>query len=162
MSFKNAVVNSSPLIVLFRSGLSDLLPRLFASVIVPDQVFSEVVAGGVNDSAAKQLPNVKWPERCHVSVSSVVLGWNLGAGESAVIEFAVRNSDHIAVIDDLAARRCAKTLGIPTIGTGGLLVLAKRRGLLASVADAVRLLCDNGLYLSNAVFDLLLEEAGEC
>ena len=38
MQIDKVVVNSSPLIVLFRSGQADLLPLLFKDVLVPEQV----------------------------------------------------------------------------------------------------------------------------
>ncbi|NWH05025.1 DUF3368 domain-containing protein [Desulfobacter latus] len=69
--------------------------------------------------------------------------------------------DHWAVVDDLAARRCAKTFGIQTIGTGGLLILAKRRGVIKSVKRRIDRFRDAGLYLSESVIQLLLSEAGK-
>lgn len=45
MRIEKVVINSSPLIVLFRSGQADLLPQLFKSVVVPEQVYEEVTAG---------------------------------------------------------------------------------------------------------------------
>ncbi|MFN6479286.1 hypothetical protein [Nostoc sp. DedQUE07] len=45
---------------------------------------------------------------------------------------ALKNSDYAAIVDDRATRRCGQALGINTIGTGGLLILAKRRGLIPS------------------------------
>ena len=59
------------------------------------------------------------------------------------------------------ARRCAQTLGIPMFGTGGLLVLAKRRGLLRSVDEAITKLRSAGLWLSDELVQILLAQAGE-
>jgi predicted nucleic acid-binding protein len=58
-----------------------------------------------------------------------VAAWNLGDGETSVLSYALENPDCRAVVDDAEARRCARTLGIRTLGTGGVLVLAKQRGL---------------------------------
>lgn len=46
MLIERVVVNSSPLIILFRSGLSYLLPKLFKDIVAPNQVYEEVVIGG--------------------------------------------------------------------------------------------------------------------
>jgi predicted nucleic acid-binding protein len=59
------------------------------------------------------------------------------------------------------ARRCAQTLGIPMLGTGGLLVLAKRRGLLASVSEGIAKLQQSGLWLSDDIARILQDQAGE-
>ena len=52
MKIEKAVVNASPLILLFKSGRADLLPQLFAEVVVPEAVWEEVMAGGESDIAA--------------------------------------------------------------------------------------------------------------
>jgi len=57
MQIDKVVVNSSPLIVLFRSGQADLFPRLFKDIVVPEAVYHEVLAGGEGDAAKIALPN---------------------------------------------------------------------------------------------------------
>ncbi len=161
MRIEKVVVNSSPLIVLFRSGQANLLPQLFREIVVPEQVYAEVLAGGENDAAKIMLPQTEWILRENVEITLSVAAWNLGNGESAVFSHAVKGSGFRALVDDLAARRCAHAFGIRTLGTGGLLVLAKRRGLIDSVKDRLELLKDAGLYLSESVVQLLTTEAGE-
>ena len=46
MRIERVVVDASPLIILFKSGFAGLLPRLFPVVLVTEQVFAEVMAGG--------------------------------------------------------------------------------------------------------------------
>jgi predicted nucleic acid-binding protein len=70
-------------------------------------------------------------------------------------------SGYRAMIDDSAAGDCAKVTGILFIGTGGFLVLAKRRGLIGSVSAALRAVMDAGLWLSDGVVDMLKKQAGE-
>lgn len=65
------------------------------------------------------------------------------------------------MVDDAAARRCARALGIATLGTGGAIVLAKQRGLIKSVGDRLQQLRDAGLWLSEEVVSLLKQQAGE-
>ncbi len=128
------VINASPLITLFRSGQADLLPRLFHRIVVPQAVWQEVVQDDWDDSPARELRQQSWPVREQVEISPRVSAWALGSGETAVLSYALAHPPLRAVIDDMDARRCAHTLGIPIFGTGGLLVLAKRRGLLTSVS----------------------------
>ena len=66
-----------------------------------------------------------------------------------------------AVIDDMDARRCAQALGIALFGTGGILLLAKRRGLLESVHDGLIRLRNAGLWLSDDIIQLIKTQAGE-
>lgn len=158
------VINASPLITLFRSGQADLLPRLFGHIVVPEAVWNEVVTDeqdARNDSAARLLGAQSWPVRCEVAVSPRVATWQLGAGETAVLSHALTHPPLRAVIDDRDARRCAQTLGIPMLGTGGLLVLAKRRGLLGSVGEAIAKLQQAGLWVSDDLVRMLKAQAGE-
>ncbi len=161
MRIDSVVINASPLITLFRSGQADLLPRLFTHIVVPETVWQEVVLGGWKDAAACQLDRQPWPLRTDVVPAPRVTEWGLGAGETAVLSHALANPGLRAVIDDMDARRCAKTFNIPVLGTGGLLVLAKRRGLLSSVANGIAKLRGAGLWLSDDVVGMLLTHAGE-
>lgn len=161
MQIEKVVVNASPLILLFKSGLEDLLPQLFSTIIVPDAVCGEVSRGG--DIAAQKLLDSKtiWIRRETIQITAEVLVWNLGDGESEVLSWAFANKDFRAAIDDRAARNCAETLGIKIIGTGGILVLAKKRGLINSVGEALDKLQNVGLYISNDIAELLKRQAGE-
>lgn len=161
MRIERVAVNASPLIALFQSGQSELLPQLFDDIIVPESVWREVAETKHDDVAATGLRSATWAKKTSVSISPRIEPWNLGAGESAVLSVALVETDCRALVDDRAARRCAKTIGVRTLGTGGLLVLAKRRGLVTSVAGAIRKLSDAGLWLSDDLIALLLRQAGE-
>ena len=164
MRIDAVVINASPLITLFRSGQADLLPRLFTHIVVPEAVWHEVVLDEWEewaDRAARELSKQSWPVRAEVTSSPRVAAWELGAGETAVLSHALANPPLRAMIDDMDARRCAKTLNIPMLGTGGLLVLAKRRGLLPSVSEGIAKLRDAGLWLSDEIVQILKTQAGE-
>ncbi len=160
MSNDAVVINASPLITLFRSGQADLLPRLFKRINVPEAVWSEVV-NERRDAAARGLLSQTWPSREKVMISPRVQAWNLGGGETAVLSHALMNPPIRAVIDDMDARRCAQALGISLFGTGGILLLAKRRGLLESVNDGLIKLREVGLWLSDDIIRLIKAQAGE-
>lgn len=162
MLIKQVVINSSPLIVLFKSQQADLLPQLFSEIIVPAGVWDEITAADQNDAASRQLSSVTWAQRVEISdVAPEVAAWDLGKGESQVLSFALNHSNFAAMIDDRAARRCSQTLGITTIGTGRLIILAKQRGLISSVSPRIQALQDAGLWLSESLVNLLKQQAGE-
>ena len=75
-----------------------------------------------------------------------IAGWDLGRGESEVLAWARENPGHVAVLDDRAARRCAEILNVPLIGTVGILMRAKRQGLLGNLAVALDDAGKAGLY----------------
>jgi predicted nucleic acid-binding protein len=160
MSVQTVVINASPLIVLFKSQQADLLPQLFTDIRLPQAVYAEIVVATA-DRAAQQVPQTPWLHRVEQAIDPTIAAWDLGAGESTVLSFALANPGYRAIVDDRAARRCAQTLGIRTIGTGGVLLLAKRRGVIDSVADRLEALRESGLWLSDAVIGLLKQQAGE-
>ncbi len=161
MRIEAVVINASPLIALFRSGQADLLPRMFKRIVVPRDVWQEVVLDEWKDAAARELHQQTWPVLEDVESSPRVAAWALGAGETAVLSYPLANPPVRAVIDDMEARRCAQTLGIPMFDTGGLLVLARRRGLLASVGDGITKLRTAGLWMSDDIARILLAQAGD-
>lgn len=72
----------------------------------------------------------------------------------------MKNRNHIAAVDDRLARKFAEVYKIALIGTGGLLVVAKRLGLLKSISQHLINLQRAGLYIRDVV-NVLLKEAGE-
>lgn len=162
MPVNTIVVDASPLIVLYKSGLIDILPQLFTGVLVPEAVWTEVVNGGSTDAAANRLPLAEWARLTPVTVTDpTIAAWSLGAGESEVLSLAQVTPAAHAMLDDKAARACAHTLKIPVLGTAAALVLAKRRGIIDSVSVALQQLADAGLWLSDDIITLLKEQAGE-
>ncbi|MBW4586928.1 DUF3368 domain-containing protein [Aetokthonos hydrillicola Thurmond2011] len=160
MSINRVIINSSPLIALLKSKQAQLIPQLFTEILVPSGVFEEITTK--DDVASTQLLKISWIQRVEVNtIAPEVAAWDLGKGESQVLSLALKNTDCAAVIDDRAARRCAQALTIKTIGTGGLLILAKRRGLIPSISPGIQALRDAGLWLSDTLVNLLKQQAGE-
>lgn len=161
MPLDRIVVNSSPLICLFKSGLEELIPSLFADIVVPEQVLKEVTAGERTGFAGKVLSR-KWikPQPWPV-IDLNVAAWDLGAGESSVLSFALHNPAYSAVIDDRMARRCASSLHCKYIGTVGILVLAKRRGIISSLGGNIAKLRDSGLWLSESFVAEIMRRENE-
>ena len=54
------VSNTSPLIVLAKAGLLELLPELFSEVVIPQAVRDEIESGPANDPMRVALPNCNW------------------------------------------------------------------------------------------------------
>jgi len=61
----------------------------------------------------------------------------------------------------MQAKKCAQSLGIPTIGTGTILILAKEYGLIESVEQSLCKLQNVGLWISEPIIQLLKRKAGE-
>jgi predicted nucleic acid-binding protein len=96
-----------------------------------------------------------------VSVPGSIARWELGAGETQVISLAVLTPRSEVVIDDLAARKCARTMGCQMIGTVGAILVAKQRGVIPAVRPLLTQLLDSGLRLSESMVQAVLAAAEE-
>ena len=162
MRIEKAVINASPFILLAKARLTELLPQIFTEILMPEAVSEEIISGA--DIAADTFYEYEDKQIivCQANPLEDVLVWNLGDGETEVLSFVFANkSTHTALIDDRAARKCAETLGIKTLGTGGILVLAKKRGLIETGAPELKKLQDAGLWISEDVAGAILKQAGE-
>ena len=156
------MANASPLIFLARGGHLDLLQLTSDRVLVPTPVAVEIRRRGSEDVTARALDYTPWLEIVEPpAVPSIIQAWDLGLGESAVLAWAHARPGCEAIIDDLAARRCAATLRIPVRGTLGLVLLAKKRGHIALARPVVETLRQSGMYLSDRIVNRALALVGE-
>jgi predicted nucleic acid-binding protein len=152
------IVNSSPLISLDRIGLLDILGRLCRDVVIPRGVLDEIARG-----PAPIAPSRLGIHRTVVvsAIDPIVAGWDLGRGESEVLTWAASQRQALAILDDLAARRCAASLGIEPHGTMFILLEAKKAGIIPAVAPLIEMIRAKGLFVSDSLVAKVLRRAGE-
>lgn len=156
------VADAGPLIAFGRIDRLELLPQVLGTVIVPDVVALECLADPLKpgaraiDAALRsgllaRVPDPKASERAFAV---------LDAGESAAIGLALQRSAPV-LIDEKLGRRVAAHLGVAVIGSAGVLLAAKRRGLVGAVGPILDALTDNGYRLSTDLVRAVLIRAGE-
>lgn len=143
-------MNASPLIVLCKINHQALLFELADEVIVPQAVADEINAGPTDDPARRFLAS-KPASIVSVTHLPMVISWDLGAGETAVLSYAYAERGWTAVVDDGAARRCAHVLGVALIGTLGIVLRARHAGIIPAAAPVLCTLQAHGLRLSDHV-----------
>lgn len=103
-------------------------------MIVPRAVVDELAVGRTAGVALPDPATLEWIEiRQPVSEQALPLITDLGPGESEVLMLGLESSDAVLVLDDRLARRMAESLKLPITGTLGVLIDAKRTGLIAEV-----------------------------
>jgi predicted nucleic acid-binding protein len=156
------ISNTSPLIALATSGQLELLRRLFETVIIPPavraEVLSEAALAGVQAAIAQGWLSEQQPTEVGLLR---LLNETLDTGESEAIALAQQVTPRWIILDDLAARRTAAGLGLPVIGTLGVLLLARDAGYLASVKRVLDQLRSQSLFVSDALYAHVLHTAGE-
>ena len=158
----SAVVNASPLIFLSKVGLLNFLQLAGSRVMVPAAVAREIRQREASDLTVQALEQTVWLEIVETPpVPSLIQAWDLGPGEASVLAYAYAKTGAVAVMDDLAGRRCAEALKIPVYGTLGLTLIAKKRGLIPAARPVLDTLRQAGMYLSDRVIDKALMFVGE-
>lgn len=160
---RRVIVNSTPLIALCNAGLLHVLRSIYGKIIIPQAVFDEVTAKP--DSACAQVKeNLNWImiEKIKDTSDRKMYKAKLHAGEVDVMILAQSDPRaDLVIIDDNAAKKTAKYLGLTVTGTLGVLLKAKKCGVIFSVKDAINKMQSNGFYINENIVKLVVEQAGE-
>jgi len=157
------VSNTTAISELAKVGGVSLLQGVFGRVLIPEEVYAELISG--NHPAAAIVPTADWIEvrsvsqRMHVTALREAAGLDLGEAAAIVLGQEL-NADWL-VLDDRTARRAASARGIPHVGTIGILLRAKEQGLLTSVKMMLDSLIAQGTRIGNSLYKEALRAAGE-
>jgi predicted nucleic acid-binding protein len=157
------VCNAGPLIALANVAQLELLPALYRRIVVPDLVIAEIVQSGAGRAGAVEVASASWIEvEASAGEPDPLLVAELGAGEGAVLSSAVRLRAPLVLIDVRRARRIAtQVYNLAVKGTTGILVEAKRRGLLPMIRPLLEGMTRQGYFLSARLIETACQEAGE-
>lgn len=156
------VSNASPLIFLTRSYTLDLLQHFAPALWVPQPVAAEILQRGPQDLTARALAETSWlTVKPAPAIPPAIRLRHLGAGESSVLALALQHPHTEALMDDLAARHLAASLGLPVRGTLGVVLAAKQRGIIPAARPLLEQMMKAGLYLSQRVLNEALKRVDE-
>lgn len=154
------VADTGPLIALARIEQLDLLSALFQQVLLTPTVLAECEARpdrGEGRAIRHALTAGRF-ELLAPRDALPVLG--LDPGETSALALALEH-DAGVLMDDKAGRAVARRLGIAVIGSVGVLVLAKRNGLLPDVRPLLEALIEGGYFLAPDIVNEALRLADE-
>lgn len=160
------VSNTSPITNLAAIGQLELLRLLYQTIIIPEEVYTELVLkGGPNNPGATDVQAGVWIETRKVTNRALVqqlLTSTLHSGEAAAIVLAHELNAGLLLIDEEEGRYLATRVGVPRIGLLGVLLDAKAAGLIPlvrPVLDALR--AGPNFWVSQRVYVDTLRRAGE-
>jgi predicted nucleic acid-binding protein len=158
------VVNTSPLLALDACGQIDVLRSLYKQVVVPDMVDRELSAGKTRPLfpgglTAAHRTWIQVRSLSHAIKPSLLA--KLDPGEAAVIQLALELGAQQVLVDERAAWREAVLEGLTPVGSVGVILLAKKEGLITEVKPHLHEMRNKGLYLSKRVIDDAIVQAGE-
>jgi predicted nucleic acid-binding protein len=133
------VADTGPIIGLAKIGQISLLKKLATEVLIPPIVHKELYGkiGSESDQIDQALSDfVQVVELGSLELNIDEPLINLGEGEKQSILLAsTLKKEVLLLIDDRAGRQAADNLKISKIGLVGILLLAKKRGLIDNVGS---------------------------
>lgn len=163
MSKQPLVCDTTLLLYLDRIGQLRLLRGLFEPVWVPEPVKLELDMGRLLRPETVNPGQLDWITSVSVDQGELdALPPNrLGRGERAVIAYARSQKGHWAGLDDYQARTLAERLELKVVGVIGVLIRAKRAGLIPAVRPHLDALQAAGFRLAYELYQEALRLAGE-
>jgi len=138
------------------------MPTLAGRIIIPPAVVDEIATGIAWGIDLPDLQALDWLDiQPPLSRIAVPLVTHLGPGETEVIMLAMELSDAVVIMDDALARKNAELLGIRVTGTLGLLLDAKRAGLIDVLMPIITQLQALNFRLAPHTREAVLKMAGE-
>lgn len=152
--------NTTPFIALASIQRIDLLPKLFGQIHVVEEVIGECAAGGL--IAVPPLRELDWIVSVVAPIQPaphVLL--ELDNGEKATLQAAILEQADLVLMDEKIGRNMAEYLGLNVSGTLGVLLKARKLGLLASFRGAAQLMQAQGIFYNSALIDRMAATVGE-
>ena len=140
-----------------------LLTALFSPIYVPEAVVLELDMGRMLRSDTLDPRDLSWVEIVTVpdSALSDLPSNRLGAGEQTVIAYTRAHPKYFAGLDDKLARLLAESLKLRVVGTLGILIQARRAGLIPAVRPLLDAVIAQGFRLAPQLYDEVLNISGE-
>lgn len=148
---KIVITDTSCFILLEKINALTILNQLFAAVLTTPEIAKEY---------GKELPhwvivqpaNQSLKEKFHQFVDQ---------GEASAIALASEISCDYLILDDMAARKLAKKLGLSVKGTVGVLLMAKQNVIIPLFRPYLELIQQTNFRLSEQLVEQFLKDAGE-
>lgn len=154
------VTNSTPLIELSKIGQLDLLSAVYRSILIPEEVYVEVVVNGTGKPGAAEVENADWiicqPVTDKEQVIILHNSVPIGLGECGTIVLAQEIGAEKVIIDDRVARHVAISRNLSVIGTIGVLRIAKARHIIQAVKPILDDLRLQGTRISDNLYHQIL------
>ncbi len=153
------VIDTGAIISLAVIRKLDLLTQLFDKVTIPNAVWEELIDCNIFEDFSPINSFFKSKVRNVESFNSFSL--IMGYGESECVLLYQELGADFLVIDDRKARLIAEESDVNCIGTLGILIKAKEKGLFKSLKPIFETLLKKKRYYTKRVLNTILIKSGE-
>ena len=151
-NYSAVIADASCFILLDKIESLPLLQSLFTTISTSIEVAEEF---------GKPLP--EWVQIKTVQDKNFqsALFLQVDAGEASAIALAAENQPSLLIIDDLKGRRLAQRLNLNITGTLGLILTAKKEGILLQIKPIFDRIQATNFRIAPSLLESILEQAGE-
>jgi predicted nucleic acid-binding protein len=149
---KIIISDTSCLIILDKIGQLDLLQQLFETVVITPEIQEEF---------GEVLPDWITVQNVQNSFMTKVFSEQVDLGEASAIALALEHSEHLLIIDDNKGRKLAKSLELNFTGTLGILVKAKKEGIIPLLKPILEQIEQTDFRISNKLKAIVLKQISE-
>jgi len=149
---KIIISDTSCLIILNKIGELYLLRQLYNTVTITEDILLEY---------GEQLPDWIEVQQAKDQFRQQLLEMQIDKGEASAIALALETEDNIVILDDWKARKLAERLGLSVTGTLGVIIKAKKSGLIASIKPYLDKIRETNFRISEELEQIALKEANE-
>jgi len=155
------VSNTTPIIALLKLNKLELLQQLYSEISIPTAVYKEIEAGK-DTIFYTDLSKINWINIVEIEDKLAVKYFlDLDAGEAEAIVLATEISADLIILDEKLGRHYAKHVNLQVTGTIGVLIKAKKVGLIEELKPVFDELTEKGVWISERLKKEILREIGE-
>lgn len=156
------VSDTSPINYLIRVSEPLLLKKLFGHVIIPPAVFDELNVRLNNRQDIADFLKDGWMSVvAPQTIISQPLRYALDKGEWEALSLAIELKANYLIIDERQGAAAAKDFHVPVVGLAGVLITAKKKGLVPAVKPLLDSLIQEGFYLTERFYKNTLSQINE-
>lgn len=155
------VSNATPIIAFSRINRLDLFRQVTGAIVIPQEVEKELYGHRRTDVPALNRSNWIKVRKVKSQADVELLLPSLDQGEAEVIVLSKELGAGLIIIDELTARKVAIMMGLPVIGAAGLLMHAKRTGLIKEVKPLLDDMILKGIRYKESFYREILKSIGE-
>jgi predicted nucleic acid-binding protein len=153
LKMRGIIVSDTSCLILFHKiNRIDILKSVFGTIYITTEIAKEF------DEALPDFIKIQNPKDPNYQK---ILERYLDSGEASAIALAIEIVDCLLIIDEVKARREAKSLNITFTGTLGVLLIAKENGVINSVKEIIDLIKKTNFRISDTLIQDVLIRCGE-
>jgi len=155
------VSNTTPLISLLKLSRLEILRDLYTEISIPSAVFNEIETGK-QKGYYLDLTTIDWIKIIPIKDQQATKYFlDLDQGEAETIVLASELNADLVILDERLGRFYAKHADLKVTGTIGILIKAKRLGLIKELKPLLNELTSKNVWLSEKLIIDILEQVGE-